>query len=115
MGCYAKVSAAFFINSNCRRKTASPTLSSRPERSAVEGPAVCSIPPTQEPSFLTSRWVVAPWTPVGLQDLFAQAQRLRRDLDQFVFGYEFDCLLKINWLEGDQADGVIGTGGAHGG
>src|ERR1700679_15054 len=60
MGCYAKVSAAFFINSNCRRKTASPTLSSRPERSAVEGPAVCSIPPTQEPSFLASRWVVTP-------------------------------------------------------
>src|SRR5262249_36101924 len=52
--------------------------------------------------------------PVGLQDLLSQAERLWSDLDELVFGDEFDSLFKVQSLEWDQADGIIGCPSAHG-
>ncbi len=51
---------------------------------------------------------VAAGAAIGLQDFLAEAQALRRDLAQLVVGNELDCLLKVEVLEGHQADSFIG-------
>ena len=52
-------------------------------------------------------------TAILLQNFFAQAERLGRDLDHFIVGDEFDGLLQVEIAVGHQADGLIGAGGAH--
>jgi hypothetical protein len=51
---------------------------------------------------------VSPRTAVGLQDLLAEAQRFRRDLNHFVVGDELDGLFEIKQARRSEANGVVG-------
>ena len=48
-----------------------------------------------------------------MQNLLAQAQRLRGHFHQFIVGDELDRLFKIKRLVRHEAEGVIGAGSTH--
>src|SRR5499427_6218315 len=50
---------------------------------------------------------------VGLQNFLAEAERFRRDLDEFVVGDELNCLFQVQRLEWNEANSFVGGGGAH--
>src|SRR5579871_355018 len=50
---------------------------------------------------------------VGLENLLAQANRLRRDFDIFIVADEFNRLLKVQDARRHQSDGFIGGRSAH--
>src|SRR5215472_12553166 len=52
-------------------------------------------------------------TAVGLQDLFPETQRFRRDLHKLILSYELDRLLQVQGLERYQAYGIISRRSAH--
>src|ERR1700761_1523237 len=53
------------------------------------------------------RLCVAARAAVSLQDLLAQAQRLRRDLDQLILCDELNGLLEVERLDRHQTDGFV--------
>src|SRR2546427_9944390 len=55
----------------------------------------------------------APRPLVRGEDFLPQANRFRRDLDEFVVGDEFDGLFEAQLAMRDQADGLIGGRRGH--
>src|SRR5579863_4492576 len=76
-----------------------------PESSA--NPVPLSLVPSVPASTKLLRLLPALGPPVSLQNLLAQAQRLRRNLHEFIVCNKLDRLFQVERLVWNQANGVV--------